>query len=84
MDVHYFAAARAAAGVPVETVTAPATLGDLLDGLAATHTGATEAGTTFAEVLKRCTFLIDGHSATRDTSLAGAARVDVLPPFAGG
>ena len=39
---------------------------------------------SFAEVLERCTFLVDGASATEDAVLADASRVDVLPPFAGG
>lgn len=83
VDVHYFAAARAAAGRAQDTAEA-ATLGELLDVLRQRHTGSTEAGMSFAEVLERCTFLVDGASATEDAVLAGASRVDVLPPFAGG
>lgn len=83
VDVHYFAAARAAAGRAQDTADA-ATLGELLDVLRQRHTGSTEAGMSFAEVLERCTFLVDGASATEDAVLAGASRVDVLPPFAGG
>ncbi|WP_411709155.1 MoaD/ThiS family protein [Corynebacterium sp. LaCa116] len=83
VDVHYFAAARAAAGRAQDTVEA-ATLGELLNVLRDRHTGSTEAGMSFAEVLERCTFLVDGASATEDAVLSGASRVDVLPPFAGG
>ncbi|WP_408929906.1 MoaD/ThiS family protein [Corynebacterium axilliensis] len=83
VDVHYFAAARAAAGRAQDTVEA-ATLGELLNVLRDRHTGSTEAGMSFAEVLERCTFLVDGASASEDAVLSGASRVDVLPPFAGG
>ena len=85
VEIHYFAAVRASAGCDSETVAdVPATLGQLLDDRATAHTGRTDAGMSFAEVLERCTFLIDGRNSTRDASLEGAARVDVLPPFAGG
>ena len=83
VDVHYFAAARAAAGRAQDTAEA-ATLGELLNVLRDRHTGSTEAGMSFAQVLERCTFLVDGASATEDAVLSGASRVDVLPPFAGG
>lgn len=84
MQVHYFAAARAARGLAEEEMNAPDTLGELINMLS-TVDGSTAAGTPLAEVLERCTFLVDGE-ATSDSgySLAGAARVDVLPPFAGG
>ncbi len=85
MDIHYFAAARAARGVDRETVPAiDGTLGELLVQLGDAHTDTTAAGMTLAQVFDRCTFLIDGRSAQSEASLAGAGRVDVLPPFAGG
>lgn len=85
MQIHYFAAARAARGVTQEELGAvPGTLGELLAQLAADHTGTTDAGMSLGEVFQRCTFLVDGSNAEHDRSLAGAARVDVLPPFAGG
>jgi len=85
LTVHYFAAARAAAGVASEQVEAPATLGDLVAQLSEEHTGTTEAGMSLKEVLERCSFLIDGAGNTAmDSPLAGVTRVDVLPPFAGG
>ncbi|NQX13507.1 MoaD/ThiS family protein [Microbacteriaceae bacterium VKM Ac-2855] len=76
-EVRYFAAAKAALGIRSETVTAP-TLGALEVELLARVPEA-------AAVLARCSFMVDGVS-TRDrsTTLAGVARVDVLPPFAGG
>ena len=83
VDVHDFAAARAAAGRAQDTAEA-ATLGELLNVLRDRHTGSTEAGMSFAQVLERCTFLVDGASATEDAVLSDASRVDVLPPFAGG
>ena len=83
IDVHYFAAARAAAGRAQDTAEA-STLGELLDVLRQRHTGSTEAGMSFAQVLERCTFLADGARATEDAVLSDASRVDVLPPFAGG
>lgn len=82
MRIHYFAAARAAAGTAEEEVGQFATLGLLLDDAALHHTAS--AGMSLADVLERCTFLVDGRRAERETSLAGAERVDVLPPFAGG
>ncbi|WP_181896869.1 MoaD/ThiS family protein [Corynebacterium senegalense] len=84
MRIHYFAAARAAAGVREEEVGEFPTLGHLLDDATSRHTGTTDAGLSLADVVERCTFLVDGARAGRDRSLESAARVDVLPPFAGG
>ncbi|APT91697.1 molybdopterin biosynthesis protein MoaD2 [Corynebacterium phocae] len=84
IEVHYFAAARQAAGVACEQVPATATLGELVRYLGNAHDGATAAGMHFPEVLARCSFLADGVAAHTQDSLAGVARVDVLPPFAGG
>lgn len=93
MRIHYFAAARAAAGTAEEEVGQFATLGLLLDDAALRHPAPAPAsseaaapakGLLLADVLERCTFLVDGRRAERETSLAGAERVDVLPPFAGG
>ena len=77
IEVHLFAAARSAAGAP--TLTAPAgSLGDVL-----AHLG--RAAPRLAEVLPRCSFLLDGLAVTEDEQvLAGGQRLDVLPPFAGG
>lgn len=85
MEIHYFAAARAAAGTAVDNIdTVPPTLGELLDALAHQHDGTTDSGLTLAGVLDRCTFLVDGARVDRDAVLGSATRVDVLPPFAGG
>lgn len=87
MEIHYFAAARAAAGVNAETVPAPAagtTVGELLDSRAAELRGATDSGMTLADILPRCTFLVDGANTSGEKPVDGARRIDVLPPFAGG
>jgi molybdopterin converting factor small subunit len=80
VNVRYFAAARAAAGVEAETVSvAPgATVTDLLATLR-------ERGAKLSVVLDRCSFLCDGI-AVRDVGkpLLTNQTVDVLPPFAGG
>ncbi|RNE48283.1 MoaD/ThiS family protein [Corynebacterium alimapuense] len=85
MDIHYFAAARAAAGTDREQVDQlPGTLGELLDARAAAHSGTTEAGMGLGEIFSRCTFLLDGRNSERSAELSGVRRLDVLPPFAGG
>ncbi|MDO5731028.1 MoaD/ThiS family protein [Corynebacterium sphenisci] len=85
MEIRFYAAARAAAGRASATVGAPpATLGELLADLAAAHPGRTPAGTTLAEILPACSFLADGRRIDPGAPLAGVARLDVMPPFAGG
>jgi sulfur-carrier protein len=79
--VRYFAAARAAAGVEVETVTVPS--GATVDILLKTVRGA--HGDDLARVLDRCSFLLDEVAVRdRDATLHDGATLDVLPPFAGG
>lgn len=81
IEVRYFAAARAAAGVEEEKVqvAATATVADLLDAVRAEH------GVALGRVLARCSYLLD-ETAVRDltTPLGAASTLDVLPPFAGG
>lgn len=85
VEIHYFAAARAARGTSRETLTdTPDTLAELLEQLAQRNTGTTDAGMDLAEIFQRCTFLLDGAQAGPSAMLNGAERVDVLPPFAGG
>lgn len=90
LEVHYFAAARAAAGTAQERIPdaqVPARLGELLNQLVSTHPGTTAAGMGLEDILPRCTFLLDGAAAGpehRAAALSGVARVDILPPFAGG
>jgi len=77
VDVHLFAAARAAVGSSVVTVE-PGTLARILDGLERASPG-------FAPVRPRCSYLVD-EVAVHDEGVyvATGSRVDVLPPFAGG
>jgi molybdopterin synthase sulfur carrier subunit len=81
VEVRYFAAARAAAGVETETVEVPpgATVDILLKTIRATH------GDALGRVLDRCSFLLDEVAVRdRDLPLHDGALIDVLPPFAGG
>lgn len=87
MDVHFFAAARAAAGC--STLQVPAeikaeTLEDVVNYLKENISGSTAGGMSFAQVLEQCSFLVDGAASDSTASVAGATRLDVLPPFAGG
>jgi molybdopterin synthase sulfur carrier subunit len=79
VTLRYWAAAKDAAGVAEETVTA--------DTLAAALAIADGNGRLSA-VLSRSSFLIDGHPvgtrAADAVSLADGAVIEVLPPFAGG
>lgn len=89
MDVHFFAAARAAAGTAQTTVQhhqlSSPSLGALIDVLGRDFEGKNTGAMGLADVLTRCSFLVDGVSITDlTTSLENAHRVDVLPPFAGG
>ncbi|MGN6127376.1 MAG: MoaD/ThiS family protein [Humibacter sp.] len=78
VSVRYFAAAAEAAGCEEETLSIePPTVGTLRDLLAARY------GEAMTRVLSSGSFLVDGV-ATRDVSRIVEARVDVLPPFAGG
>jgi molybdopterin converting factor small subunit len=81
VNVRFFAAARAAAGVETEAVTVPAgtTVDILLKTVRAAH------GDELGRVLDRCSFLLD-EVAVRDRNLPlhDGAVLDVLPPFAGG
>ena len=77
--VHFFAAARAAAGVSATQVE-PGTLSSVANCL-------TEEFPELKTVLPRCSYLIDGvavHGDPAKTVIPPGCRVDVLPPFAGG
>lgn len=77
VTVRYFAAAKAAIGMPEESVD----VREITD-IAALIARAPESA---RPVLERCSFLVDGTSTTDlTTPLAGARLVDALPPFAGG
>lgn len=81
--IRYWAAARDAAGVAEETHQ-EATLGAALEAARQRHADRPE----FAQVLKRCSFLVDGQPAgARDphqVELPAGGVLEVLPPFAGG
>jgi len=80
VTVRYFAAAKAAAGVDEEQLPLPEppTLAALLDTVRAAH------GDAVTAVLARCSYLVDEVAARDGSMLAPGAKVDILPPFAGG
>ena len=86
VTMRYWAAAKEAAGVAEETVTADTLAGALtvIGGQRRESAGAT----TLSTVLARSSFLIDGHPvglrAADSVVLADGAVIEVLPPFAGG
>jgi molybdopterin converting factor small subunit len=80
VEVRYFAAAEAAAGVASEVVEidTTTTLTQLRTDLAEAHPG-------LGRVLDRSSFLRDSVVVRdADAPLADAAVIEVLPPFAGG
>ena len=80
VNVRYFAAARAAAGMEEETlaVVEGTSVTDLVERLSARNPN-------LATVLQRCSFLCDGIAVRNRTEpLRTNQIVDVLPPFAGG
>jgi sulfur-carrier protein len=88
LNVRYFAAARAAAGVEEEPFDLPAgsTVEDLLAAILSVERSVPPAGTPpLPRVLSRSSFLLN-EVAVRDRStvLNPGDVVDVLPPFAGG
>lgn len=88
MQIHFFAAARAASGVAETQVSltdlVEPTLRALIEKLGGKFTGKTASGMTLAQVMRQCSFLIDGTRSEFDAALTDNVRVDVLPPFAGG
>ncbi|MER5391488.1 MoaD/ThiS family protein [Saccharopolyspora sp. NPDC002686] len=81
VQVRYFAGARAAAGVPEETVrlSGPTTVSDVISAVLDLR------GEGLAKVLPACSFLLDGVAVRdRGTAVPASATLDVLPPFAGG
>ncbi|MDO8307464.1 MAG: MoaD/ThiS family protein [Actinomycetota bacterium] len=77
VEVHLFAAARAAVGHSVLEV-GPGGLADILGRLEADYPD-------FSAVRPRCSFLLDGTAVHDEGVPVGAgSRVDVLPPFSGG
>jgi sulfur-carrier protein len=83
VTIRYWAAARDAAGMAVESVDA-GTLAEALDAIIARHGEASR----LRSVLATSSFLVDGAPAGRlraaDLVLGEAAVIEVLPQFAGG
>lgn len=78
VQVRYFAAAAAAAGVDEESVE-PGTIAEITERIGEKH------GALMTKVLPACSFLIDGTATTdRGTEVPAGSSIDVLPPFAGG
>jgi molybdopterin converting factor small subunit len=79
MKITFYAGAADAAGSPGAQLDASDLTAAQLTALLARDNA------RLAEVLPRCTLLVDG-TAVRDseTRIPAGARVDVLPPFAGG
>ncbi|MET4781650.1 MoaD/ThiS family protein [Glaciihabitans sp. UYNi722] len=77
VEVRYFAAAAEAAGREGESLPLVPTVGELRAVLIERY------GDAMSRVLASGSFLVDGV-VSRDDSRAVGARVDVLPPFAGG
>ena len=84
VTIQYWAAAKEAAGVAAESVEAE-TLAEALDVIVARRGDDDER---LRSVLAASSFLVDGAPAGRrvpaDLVLPEAARIEVLPPFAGG
>lgn len=79
MLIRYFAGAAEAAGVTEETIEtgAPVGVDDLVESLGAGRE-------RLSRVLAVSALLVDGRIARAEDVIAPGARVDVLPPFAGG
>lgn len=77
ITVRYFAAAADAAGREEEQLPVVSTVGELKAVLVGRY------GDAMARVLASGSFLVDGVVSRDDNRVLGA-RVDVLPPFAGG
>lgn len=76
VDVHFFAAARAAAGCD-QTTAQPGSLATVLAELSATYPD-------LAAVLPRCSYLHNEVAVHGEVELREGDRLDILPPFAGG
>jgi molybdopterin converting factor small subunit len=79
VQVHLYAAARAAVGSSAVTTSA-GTLADILRALS-------EDFPEFGSVWPRCSFLVDEvavHGDVAEIRVDAGSRLDVLPPFAGG
>ena len=84
VSVRYFAGAQAAAGIAEEKLTlasptaTPATVRTLVAELVARH------GAILARVLAASSFIVDEVASGPEQPLPDGAKIDILPPFAGG
>lgn len=77
IEIRYFAAARAAAGVSIERVN-PASLSMILKEVTANNA-------QLAHVMEQCSFLVDSVAVNdMDMPINAGSFIDVLPRFAGG
>lgn len=79
--IRYFAAARAASGFDEQELNLPpgTCLGEVLTVVGGLH------GEVMKQVLRRCSYLLDGVAVTVPSrEVRAGAVLDVLPPFAGG
>lgn len=77
IEIRYFAAARAAAGVSIERVN-PASLSMILKEVTANNA-------QLAHVMEQCSFLVDSVAVNdMDMPVHAGSFIDVLPRFAGG
>ena len=76
IEIRYFAAARAAAGISVERVN-PASLSMILKEVTANNA-------QLAHVIEQCSFLVDSVAVNDDMPVHAGSFIDVLPRFAGG
>ncbi len=79
VSLKFFAGAAEAFGTAETEVEGPGDLTELVEALTVGRDA------RLKEVLDQCSFFVDGeHCRALDTPLPAEARVDVLPPFAGG
>ncbi len=81
ISIHYWAGAKAAAGVPTEEIVA----GSVEEALSIARSNRGDAH--FDRVLSVSAVLIDGvavHGAQLGRTVQGVVKVEILPPFAGG
>ena len=77
VEIRYFAAARAAAGVSVERVD-PAVLSQILKKICTNNA-------QLAHVIEQCSFLVDSVAVNDlEMPIHAGSCIDVLPRFAGG
>lgn len=77
IEIRYFAAARAAAGVSIQRVE-PASLTQILATVSADNA-------QLAHVIEQCSFLVDSVAVNdMDIDIHAGSFIDVLPRFAGG